>query len=118
MLRASSIRFNQPLRAKLYYNKIPLFKDVESLLEKGLCPLGSHRNLETAAPITTFSKDLRSEKQLLLADAQTSGGLLMAVPKVNVDVILSDLRSNNVLESALIGEIETGSQAGSIQVEL
>ena len=42
----------------------------------------------------------------------------MAVPKEKVDVILSNLRSSNVLESAVIGEIEIGSQAGTIQVEL
>ena len=118
MLRASSVKLNKPLSAKLYFAKIPLFKDVEFLLEKGLCPLGSQRNLETAASLTTFSKGLGIEQQLLLADAQTSGGLLMAVPKEKVDVILSNLRSKNVLESAVIGEIEIGSQAGTIQVEL
>ena len=118
MLRASSVKLNKPLSANLSFAKIPLFKDVEFLLEKGLCPLGSQRNLETAASLTTFSKGLGIEQQLLLADAQTSGGLLMAVPKEKVDVILSNLRSNNVLESAVIGEIEIGSQAGTIQVGL
>ena len=118
MLRASSVKLNKPLSAKLSFAKIPLFKDVEFFLEKGLCPLGSQRNLETAASLTTFSKGLGIAQQLLLADAQTSGGLLMAVPKEKVDVILSNLRSNNVLESAVIGEIEIGSQAGTIQVGL
>ena len=89
MLKASSIAAQTALGANLFYAIIPLLEGVESLIEQGFCPAGTRRNLETAAPLTEFSASISSSHQLLLADAQTSGGLLMAVPEVHVEALMS-----------------------------
>ena len=117
MLKASSITNQKNLGAKLFFSKIPLFDGVESLLNKGLCPSGTERNLKTAAPLTTFSADISRNYQLLLADAQTSGGLLMSVPKVRLKTLLTDLNKNSVVPCAVIGQVIQSNEPAQIQVE-
>ena len=85
MIKASSAAHNQKFGARSYFSKISTFESIEALLGKGLSPTGSKRNLELAGPLTTFDKGLSYEKRLLLADAQTSVGLLMRVPKHRLD---------------------------------
>ena len=118
MLRASSLTAQRALGARLSYSKVPIFEGVEALLDQGLCPIGTRRNLETAAPLTNFTNGLSEQKQLLLADAQTSGGLLMAVPKVRLDDLLEALVANNVPQFAVIGKIISVDQPARIQVAL
>jgi selenide,water dikinase len=50
-----------------------------------------------------------SETRLLLCDAQTSGGLLIAVASANADALAASLRRHRVPVVALIGEIVAGS---------
>ncbi|MBT6533205.1 MAG: selenide, water dikinase SelD [Marinovum sp.] len=118
MLRASSLAAQQTFGARLSYSKIPLFDGLEALLEQGLCPLGTQRNLETAAPLTTFTSELNYNNRLLLADAQTSGGLLMAVPKAHLAALLAELKAHNVTFCAVIGQVTLSDQSANIEVEL
>ena len=117
MLKASSITNQKNLGAKLFFSKIPLFDGVESLLNKGLCPSGTERNLKTAAQLTIFSADISRNYQLLLADAQTSGGLLMSVPKVRLKALLTDLKKNSVVPCSVIGQVIQSNEPAQIQVE-
>ena len=117
MLKASSITNRKKLGAKLFYSKIPLFKGVEGLLNKGLCPSGTERNLKSAAPLTTFSADIGHNHQLLLADAQTSGGILMSVPKASLETLLTDLKKNSFVSSSVIGQVIQTDEPAQIQVE-
>ncbi len=52
---------------------------VLELIEGGCVPGGSRKNLETALPHVSFASSVSEALQILLADAQTSGGLLLAV---------------------------------------
>ena len=52
---------------------------VIELIEEGCVPGGSRKNLETALPQVNFASGVSEALQVLLADAQTSGGLLLAV---------------------------------------
>lgn len=52
---------------------------VLDFIKQGCVPGGSRENLRLAKEFTTFAKDVPEEIQILLADAQTSGGLLLAV---------------------------------------
>lgn len=59
---------------------IPAIDDkVLALIEDDCVPGGSRKNLETAAPQVHFAAGVSQALQVLLADAQTSGGLLLAV---------------------------------------
>jgi selenide,water dikinase len=50
----------------------------------------------------------------VLFDAQTSGGLLIAVDPGRTEELLDDLRSNGVREAVEIGELVTGD--GTVKV--
>ncbi len=52
---------------------------VMEFITGGHVPGGSRNNLELAKEFTTFADNVSEETQILLADAQTSGGLLLAV---------------------------------------
>lgn len=59
---------------------VPVLTGAEELAAAGVVPGGSRANLVHAAATTRFPRDLDETSRLILADAQTSGGLVVAVP--------------------------------------
>jgi selenide,water dikinase len=116
LLRASSARSGRPLGAHLRFREIPLFEGVLELAARDVCPGGSKRNLAYAAPHTRFGADLAPHEQLLCADAQTSGGLLIAVPGDRKDALVRALRARDVPTIAAIGAVADSNTAGEIEV--
>jgi selenide,water dikinase len=116
MLRASSATAQRPLGARLRFDRIPVFENVRSCLAEGLCPGGTRRNLHYAAPHVDFASGLSEAEQLLLADAQTSGGLIIAVAEDNLSHLLDELDSRGVPTSAVIGSIFSSDIAARIEV--
>jgi selenide,water dikinase len=117
LLRASSAAAGRPVGARLDYADVPLFDGVEAMLEDGLCPGGTRRNLDHAAPDVTFADALDEPRRLLLADAQTSGGLLMAVAETKLGALLDGLTERGVPVRAVIGRIEDVEAPGLITVQ-
>lgn len=95
---------------------MPLFDEVENYLAEGLCPGGTRRNLEFAAPHACFAPGLDKNRQLLLADAQTSGGLLIAMPEAALDDLLAALEGEGALVRAVVGRVTEAATAGAIEV--
>ncbi|MCL1597844.1 MAG: hypothetical protein M3094_01570, partial [Actinomycetia bacterium] len=58
--------------------QVPVLTGVADLIGQGMIPGGSRRNLSAVEAMCSFGP-LGHEVQILLADAQTSGGLLLAV---------------------------------------
>lgn len=81
MCRASGVG------AKIRYDDIPIVEGAIPLLHQGIFPGGSKRNLESFHDDEPPSRDLLTMK--LLVDAQTSGGLLVALPEGSVDSYLA-----------------------------
>ncbi len=116
MLRASSDATDKPLGARLSFKDIPVFAQVKACLAEGLCPAGTRRNLQYAAPNVRFAPEIGEPQQLLLADAQTSGGLLIAVSESNLGSLIADLKARRVPTAAVIGEITEADLPGRIEV--
>ena len=75
----------------------------------GCAPDGSRRTLRDALAAGWFVPgDLDPTTQLLLADAQTSGGLLLAVPPAGVDQVLGGLRAVGEQHATVVGELVEG----------
>ena len=71
--------------------------EILRLIEQDCVPGGTRQNLETAKPVTAWGKTI-AHRRLLLADAQTSGGLLLAVSPRKLDAVLDLLaRAQNSL---------------------
>ena len=85
--------------------KLPHFPEALVLLEEGCIPGAAFRNLEFVKDHTVFGSSLSYERKMLCCDAQTSGGLLMAVPGEKASEILEQLKTKaGLVESAIIGE--------------
>jgi selenide,water dikinase len=102
MLRASG------LAARLRSGLVPLLPGARALAEAGHIAGGTRRNLADAQQITSFSSDVSAVDQLLLCDAQTSGGLLIAIPPERADALIDLLRSAGTPAAAIIGDLRTG----------
>ena len=116
VLRASSAQFGQPIGATLYFSAMPWLPNVERLAQAGACPAGSKRNLAFAAPMVDFHNTLSEIHQLMLADAQTSGGLLIAVAADRCASLLQQLTISGLAVAVAVGEVTTADQAGRIVV--
>ena len=66
------------LSADLNFKKIPIIEYAKKYFNEGIYSSGSQRNFDTVKDFISFENQ---EEALLLSDAQTSGGLLIAVPE-------------------------------------
>ena len=89
----------------LEFNEIPLIQGVYELAQKGFIPGGTKRNLDYVSSQVNFSKNISQEQQYILADAQTSGGLLISVPQEKADELVKILNINKCLSSSIIGKV-------------
>lgn len=94
-------------RAVLYVSRIPVLSGVPELAAADVVPAGSRANLDFVAPKVRFQPDLPPALRLILADAQTNGGLLASIPRTAVKKALSLLERVGV-EAIAIGEVESG----------
>ena len=93
------------ISATIEFNEIPLMQGVFELAQKGFIPGGTKRNLDHVTPNVNFSKNISQEQKYLLADAQTSGGLLISVPKDKAEDLQNLLMENQCLSSSVIGQV-------------
>ena len=89
----------------VFYGKdIPLLDGVYQLSEKGVIPGGTARNIEYLAAKINFASTVPKPLVPILYDPQTSGGLLLSVPKEDVDTMLTNMNAAGVA-AMVIGEV-------------
>jgi selenide,water dikinase len=66
--------------AEFRVDAIPLLSEARRLAGRGIAPDGSRLNVRNLKPRTEVGAGVSEEDLLLLCDAQTSGGLLVALP--------------------------------------
>jgi selenide,water dikinase len=98
------------LGARLSVAAIPLLSGARELAGSGVAPGGTRKNLDAVSGRLSVADDVTETDRLLLADAQTSGGLLIAVSPERRDDLLEKLSAGNVPCAAEIGEITASSE--------
>jgi selenide,water dikinase len=93
---------------------VPLLPGAQDLAAAGFVSGGTRANTERISPFTRLDPAIPEALAVLLYDAQTSGGLLLATPRAATAGLLADLRARG-LTAALIGEVVTG-EPGHIEV--
>ncbi len=93
------------LGARLNSQAVPLLSFARSLADQGLVPGGSKRNLEYVSPHTRWDDALSEVEQLLMCDAQTSGGLLLSIAPENESLLRDELARRGTPCVASIGEM-------------
>ena len=90
--------------ALVEFHALPFFEQAHELAASGVVPGGTERNLEAASHVS-WGDTLTRADQLLAVDAQTSGGLLLAVAPSQVDSLVADLEREGSLANAVIGTL-------------
>jgi cysteine desulfurase NifS/selenium donor protein len=96
--------------------EVPTIPEAWSFASAGAVPGGTLSNLDYVEPHTSFAKQVPHVARLLLADAQTSGGLLISLPAERSARLLVALRKRGVAEAAVIGAV-SAEGAGHISVQ-
>ncbi|MBI5204889.1 MAG: selenide, water dikinase SelD [Nitrospirae bacterium] len=91
-------------QSRLYSSRVPYFDEAVRLAERDIAPGGSLGNLKIYNPIIEWSKGVSDSEQVLMNDAQTSGGLLIFVPQERKDKLVGALQKENIL-AAHIGDV-------------
>jgi len=91
--------------AEIDASRVPVIgEEVYQLIAKDCIPGGSRENLETANEITEWD-GVADAQRILLADAQTSGGLLLSVRQRFIDDVLKLLKRRQTPCAAVIGRV-------------
>jgi selenide, water dikinase len=101
------------LNARIEWGEVPVIDGVVELAADGNLPGGTKRNLEAGEPRVSVP-GLDGSARWLLFDAQTSGGLLMAVPPEKTEGLLADLHDRGAHDARRIGTLTEGD--GRIEV--
>jgi selenide,water dikinase len=102
------------VRARIRAGAVPLLPDVVALAEAGLVPGGTKRNLRAVAAVVRWAAEIPDALRFVIADAQTSGGLLVATP--DAAGLLQSLAAAGVEGAAEIGEVVGEDPVGTIEV--
>ena len=108
MLEASKVA------AEIAFDALPILPHARNLASRGVVPGGTERNLEAAEKVD-WAADLGTADRYLCVDAQTSGGLLLAVPAENEAALLAALGDEHTPVAAVIGRVVAGTP-GHIRV--
>jgi len=92
--------------ARIVLDAVPLLPAAWDYVRQGIAPGGTHANWRFLADWVNYSTDITQEEQLILCDAQTSGGLLVALPAEAAEALLPMLKSRGLGQAAEIGRIE------------
>jgi selenide,water dikinase len=101
--------------AHISASDVPILPAGRKFAEQGAIPGGSKANLRFVDPCVEFQPELDEITRILLADAQTSGGLLISVASDKGDALIEKLAAAGTHTVAEIGRIDEGTP-GTIHV--
>lgn len=101
MVRASG------LGAKILLADVPVIQEAWDLInyQSGVVPGGTVRNLEFLREKLVVGPGISEAELLVLADAQTSGGLLISAAEEKLPKLLKGLKEAGVQTSAVVGKV-------------
>ncbi|MCX6287049.1 MAG: selenide, water dikinase SelD [Bacteroidetes bacterium] len=96
------------LSAEILWEKVPLLPSAWAYAVAGMIPGGTKNNLEFVSGMLDCGPSVPELVKLLLADAQTSGGLLVALPEQQAGPAISALAAEGISNVSIIGRIIPG----------
>jgi len=96
------------LAADVRFGQVPLLSEALPLVQQGYSPGATDRNLASYGHEVDFAAHLQDWQRRLLADTQTSGGLLAAVAPEAADEVLAMFHRAGFERAAVVGEMRQG----------
>ncbi len=85
--------------------RIPLLTEARRLAAEGIAPGGSRVNVRNMRARTAVGDGVTDDEVLLVCDAQTSGGLLVALPQEQAEAYAARCRELGAPAGAVIGRV-------------
>jgi selenide,water dikinase len=99
------------VRLEIFADKVPYFDDAPLLVKKKTYTRAYLANTKFLEGIVTFASDISEEMCHILMEAETSGGLLFALPETEVEGALAELHARDCPEAAVVGRVGEASKA-------
>jgi selenide,water dikinase len=99
MAKASSVSIT------LNMSSVPLIGSTYSLVDQGCIPGAAFRNLDYVESDSLFDPALDYNLKMIACDAQTSGGLLMSLPRDIVNDVTDALQNTGLFTTSVIGSV-------------
>ena len=90
--------------AVLNYDAIPFISGVKELAKEGVIPGGTKKNFDFISNTVEFANDIKEYQKLMIADAQTSGGLLLSCTEKNANDFIKIMNDKGNF-SKIIGHV-------------
>ena len=95
-------------------DKVPVIKEAWDLAAAGAIPGGTLSNLDFVSDTVEWDESIPETTRLMLCDAQTSGGLVIAVPADKKDEMMKGLRGKAAVEAAHIGDFAEAGDGNTV----
>lgn len=92
------------VNADIFAGKVPVMKGVMELVTGNVIPGGTKNNLQFVEDLVTWDPSVSEAEKMILADAQTSGGLMISIPSGKSEQFLKELHTNGMNEAVIIGK--------------
>lgn len=89
----------------VHASSVPVLSKVYDLASMGIIPAGSYANRNFCSHQLEVSPDVDSVLLDILADPQTSGGLLLSLPEPQAHELVKALKDRGLFASAIIGHV-------------
>ena len=99
------------VRLDLFADKIPVFDGASQLVKKKTYTRAYAANTKFLDGVVTFEPGVSEEMRHVLMEAETSGGLLFAVPEAEATETLTELHERDCHEAAVVGRVRRGSES-------
>lgn len=112
---ASEMAAGNNVRLKINSDAVPYFEDAPALVANDTYTQAYIANTAFLSDKVTFKSSVSEEMRHILMEAETSGGLLFALPAEHADAAVKELHDSDCPEAAVIGEV-VAADAAHIEV--
>jgi selenide,water dikinase len=101
----SEIAAQSKVTIEIFADQVPVFDGVFEKIRQGMISGAIERNKEFASQYVTTSPEVSEERETVLYDPQTSGGLLIAIHPDSAEELVSRLKNKGIDFAAVIGSV-------------
>jgi selenide,water dikinase len=89
----------------IHASSVPFFPEIREFVEMGVVPGGLHRNRQYRAKMIEVDPACPDWIVDILFDPQTAGGLIIALPELQAEILMKKMHSQGIIEAAIVGEV-------------
>lgn len=86
--------------------KVPVIEGTFEMASMGIIPAGAYKNMGFVGEEVSFAERVSIDRQNVLYDPQTSGGLLISLPKEDAEELMKIFKDTLDLDFAIIGRVK------------